>query len=106
VFERLVDAARCAPAAPGTRIRLELCAGEWGKLQVELSLRSSGLRGEVIVESEAARSAILSRMDELRANLGRRGLRLAELQVTVCIPADEEDPRPRSERRQVLDVTA
>jgi len=67
----------------------------------------------VVTESEAAREAVLSQLGELQANLERRGLRLAEFQVTVGVPAleaevpAEEGALPlRSDRRQILDVIA
>lgn len=106
-----------------SRVRLTLRPAHLGELWIELAVAGSRIRGTIRTETEAARALILGRLDELKNALDRLGIRLSGLRVDVGHrpPADEESrpngrgqespvdadaERPRSHRRQRIDVRA
>jgi flagellar hook-length control protein FliK len=101
-----------APLRDGARLRLALSPAHLGDLRIELSMSGSRLRGTLFTESDAARDLILAHLDDLRRDLARRGLKVGRFEVVVArsgapgAEAQPEGPRPRSHRRQVLDLEA
>jgi hypothetical protein len=110
LIRRTADALQAAPPRDGSRIRLSLRPAHLGDLWIDLSVSGSRVRGRIRTETEAARGLILAHLDDLRRELERRGLRIIRLEVDVGGTAvSERGPgaaRPRSHRRQVLDVKA
>jgi hypothetical protein len=105
-FDRILEASIRSPGVPGG-LRLSLRSEEWGELRIDLIVTGAEVRASVLTQCEAARQAILSELDELRARLEDRGLRLGEFRVDVQRqdPAAEEPALVlRSARPQVLDV--
>jgi hypothetical protein len=108
IFERIIAATPAGPALPGTRLQLVVRSPEWGALRIELTVKGSEVRASLRAECEEARKAIVSRLDDLRARLEGRGLRLGAFQVSVGQQeAEEKEPvsGPRSVRPQLLDLT-
>jgi flagellar hook-length control protein FliK len=88
-------------------MQLSVRSSEWGELRIELVVDGSEVRATVRTECDAARDALASQLDDLRARLEDRGLRLGEFRVNVgrpSDPAEEGGVAPRSIRRQVLDL--
>ena len=105
--ERIAEAANQPSASSGDRIRIKLRPPHLGDLVIELRLAGGRLRGRIVAETEAARDAIGSHLDDLRRRLERRGIRVGELEVGVeTDPTSPVLPGLRSARRQLLDVVA
>jgi flagellar hook-length control protein FliK len=90
-------------------MQLSLRSAEWGALRIELVVKGSEVRASVLTECGAARDAIVSQLDDLRARLEGRGLRLGEFRVSVerpdeAVRAEDGAVAPRSLRPQVLDL--
>jgi flagellar hook-length control protein FliK len=119
-----VEAATHAPTLQGNRIRIALSPAHLGDLLIELTFQGPLLHGSVRTESAAAREMIESQLGQLLASLEGQGIQVGEFQVTVDgsfksaseesiaggrreagDPARETVGRPRSVRRQLLDVT-
>ncbi len=108
-FERIIEASARAPTLPGTKMQLSVHSAEWGALRIELVVKGSEVRASVVTESGAARDAIVSQLEDLRARLEGRGLRLGEFCVSVegsseAAADGDGTAAPRSLRPQVLDV--
>ena len=109
LLERIVAAASPAPELQGNRVILALRSPEWGTLRIELRVGGSQVDVAVLAPDGAAREALVSQVDDLRARLEGRGLRLGTFTVaTGEEPSPEEDLRagPTSLRRHLLDVRA
>lgn len=94
-----------------SRLSLSLNPAALGEVRIELSVRGSSLKAQVLTETEEARTLIQSRLDDLRDLLRGQGFRVREFRVDVAgksgTTAEEERAGgPRSHRRQVLDVRA
>jgi flagellar hook-length control protein FliK len=110
VVRHVAEALQSVPIREGTRIRLSLSPAHLGDLWIELSISGSGLRGRVRTETEEARDLISAHLDDLRRDLEKRGLRMGRFEVDVSLRHGKEragrECRPRSHRRQVLDLRA
>jgi len=108
---RIAEALPLPPLRDPARIRLSLSPAHLGDLWIEVSVAGSRLRGTVRAGTAAARDRILAHLDEFRRDLEDRGIRFSRLVVEVEGPPREDVPppgeaRPRSHRRQVLDLRA
>ncbi len=105
--ERIAQVAKQPPPSNGDRILIRLCPPHLGEIVIELKLAGGRLQGRIVAETEAARDAIDSQMQDLRQRLERRGIRVGEIEVAVE-PASTLllAAGPRSARRQLLDVVA
>jgi flagellar hook-length control protein FliK len=108
---RIAEAFRSAPIRNGSCVRISLSPAHLGDLWIELSVVGSRLRGKVRAGTAAARDLILAHLDDLRRNLEDRGIRISRFEVDIEDSLQEEglsttEVRPRSHRRQVLDLRA
>jgi len=89
-------------------MRLSLNPAALGEVRIDLVVRGSALRAQVVVETEEARALIEGRLDDLRDLLRKQGFRVGEIRVERASAVEEEARAggPRSHRRQVLDVRA
>ncbi len=112
VVRRTAEALASSPPRDGSRIRMALHPAHLGELRIELSVSGSRVRARIRTETGAARDLILAHLDDLRRELDRRGLRIGRVDVEIdgAPPRDADGgagpARPKSHRRQVLDVEA
>lgn len=122
MIPRIVAAATHPPTLQGNSFRIALSPDHLGDLLIELIYKGALLQGSIRTETAAARDLILSQLDQLRAGLEGQGIQVGEFQVNVdgsppeaslppagagerpAIP--EAEARPRSARRQLLDLEA
>ena len=95
-------------AGDPSRMRLSLNPAALGEVRIDLVVRGSALRAQVVVETEEARALIEGRLDDLRDLLRKQGFRVGEIRVERASAVEEEARAGglRSHRRQVLDVRA
>ncbi|HZE96533.1 MAG TPA: flagellar hook-length control protein FliK [Planctomycetota bacterium] len=89
----------------GSAIRITLSPAHLGELRIDLSVAGDVVRGRVRAGSAAARDLILAHLEDLRRELEERGLRMGRFLVEAGEAEVDPKGRPRSHRRQVLDVT-
>jgi hypothetical protein len=112
VVRRTAEALGSAPLRDGSRIRIALRPAHLGELIIELSVSGSRVRARIRTETGAARDLILAHLDDLRREFERRGLRIGRFDVDFDgAPRHDADgaagpARPKSHRRQVLDLEA
>ncbi|NQS98244.1 MAG: flagellar hook-length control protein FliK [candidate division Zixibacteria bacterium] len=65
------------------RMNLELHPEHLGSLKMQISLEGNRMKSRFLVESEAVRDLMVSRLDELRESLGQFGVSISELEIAV-----------------------
>jgi len=112
VVRRTAEALGSAPLRDGSRIRIALHPAHLGELRIELSVSGTRVRARIRTETGAARDLILAHLDDLRREFDRRGLRIGRFDVEIDgvmrrdVDGEAGPARPKSHRRQVLDLEA
>ena len=94
LMDRVPRASRLMRSRGISRLRLVLDPPELGEVRLDLTLRLNLVSGTFQADTPAAAEALLSRLDELKDALEKRGLAVGELSVLAAGSEASAPPRP------------
>lgn len=87
-FERIVRALRMQGGPSRSSARLQLHPPRLGRMDIDVRMVNRGLRLSIETQSTEARDLLYERVDELKAGLEHRGIRIDSFSVTVAASAE------------------
>jgi hypothetical protein len=91
-FDRLIRSLRLQTGTHRSSARLQLDPPALGRMLVDVRMTGDELRIDVRTETEAARTALLERVAQLRAALAQAGIHVDRFDVTSDLPGRHESP--------------
>lgn len=91
-FDRLIRSLRFQTGTHRSSARLQLDPPALGRMLVDVRMTGDELRIDVRTETEAARTALLERVAQLRAALAQAGIHVDRFDVTSDLPGQHGSP--------------